>query len=397
MVSDFDKELNISYVDETLPRPSNRLIIKHCLCSYIIYFVIYIFLKYNDFFNDFFVNDLSSLYLILFLCYIFLAPVIYFIFRPKSLYRSHSIDVCNYIYRTTTKLFSKDTAINKNYQDVFSFFIPTYYEKQALMLTFIKMYFGCIMTGLLYKSIPDIINNLQMFYKTFLCFIENFTTPKVFVNFISDNSIDLYVAAVSSFLILDLLVFSFGYITETAFLNNKIRTVDTNLLGVFFCLISYSPFVSITNAFVGSSCVKTVFTLPDYVPSAIVWAIHLLLLLFVILYALSAVALGTKASNLTNRGIVTKFPFNIVRHPAYSTKNLAWVIFSLTFILVDFSSPDFDLKNYVILVISVILSRIAYLIIYYFRAVTEERHLMQDPEYQEYAKKVRWRFIPYII
>ena len=33
-------------------------------------------------------------------------------------------------------------------------------------------------------------------------------------------------------------------------------------------------------------------------------------------------------------------------------------------------------------------------IIYYFRAVTEERHLGQDPEYVEYCKKVKWKFIP---
>jgi protein-S-isoprenylcysteine O-methyltransferase Ste14 len=32
--------------------------------------------------------------------------------------------------------------------------------------------------------------------------------------------------------------------------------------------------------------------------------------------------------------------------------------------------------------------------IYFLRAITEERHLSNDPEYVAYAQKVRYRFIP---
>ena len=35
-------------------------------------------------------------------------------------------------------------------------------------------------------------------------------------------------------------------------------------------------------------------------------------------------------------------------------------------------------------------------IIYYFRAVTEEKHLIADPDYQDYCKRVQYKFIPYI-
>lgn len=35
-------------------------------------------------------------------------------------------------------------------------------------------------------------------------------------------------------------------------------------------------------------------------------------------------------------------------------------------------------------------------IIYYLKAITEERHLIREPEYVEYCKKVKYRFIPYI-
>ena len=40
-------------------------------------------------------------------------------------------------------------------------------------------------------------------------------------------------------------------------------------------------------------------------------------------YALASIALNFKSSNLTNRGIVARGPYAIVRHPAYITKNLA--------------------------------------------------------------------------
>ena len=46
--------------------------------------------------------------------------------------------------------------------------------------------------------------------------------------------------------------------------------------------------------------------------------------------------------------------------------------------------------------ILVTFSTFAWVYIYYLRAITEERHLIKDPEYQEYAKKVKHRFIPKI-
>ncbi len=33
-------------------------------------------------------------------------------------------------------------------------------------------------------------------------------------------------------------------------------------------------------------------------------------------------------------------------------------------------------------------------IIYHLRTITEENHLGKDPDYQEYIKKVKYRYIP---
>ena len=98
-----------------------------------------------------------------------------------------------------------------------------------------------------------------------------------------------------------------------------------------------------------------------------------------------------------NRGTVTCFPYNIVRHPAYICKNTFWIITTLTMFIVDFTKPGFDFGDYFSKLFLAVTSLIGWALIYYFRAVTEERHLIQDPEYREYTKKVKYRFIPGII
>jgi protein-S-isoprenylcysteine O-methyltransferase Ste14 len=40
---------------------------------------------------------------------------------------------------------------------------------------------------------------------------------------------------------------------------------------------------------------------------------------------------------------------------------------------------------------------LAWHVVYILRALTEERHLMRDPDYREYARKVKFRFIPGVI
>src|ERR1044071_5408349 len=85
-------------------------------------------------------------------------------------------------------------------------------------------------------------------------------------------------------------------------------------------------------------------------------------------YAWASLSLGTRCSNLTNRGIVQRGAYRIVRHPAYISKVAAWWI---TLLPVLANNP---------LAIS---GMLVWTAIYYLRAVTEERHLMSDPEYAE--------------
>ena len=115
----------------------------------------------------------------------------------------------------------------------------------------------------------------------------------------------------------------------------------------------------------------------------------ILSLLLIFIYVAASAALFTKGSNLTNRGTVTCFPYNIVRHPAYITKVLGWVIGSIPVVAKILHSEH--VVKYLALYI---IGAITMTFIYYVRALTEERHLSRDPEYRAYMKKVKYQFIP---
>jgi protein-S-isoprenylcysteine O-methyltransferase Ste14 len=122
--------------------------------------------------------------------------------------------------------------------------------------------------------------------------------------------------------------------------------------------------------------------------------IHIILnisiLILMSIYTRASISLWLKASNLTNRWIIKKWPYKYIRHPAYITKNLAWWIWWLPFIISNIHSSNYKMFFITILSLS------AWSFIYYLRAITEENHLNKDKEYLKYKKKVKYKFIPKI-
>ena len=57
-------------------------------------------------------------------------------------------------------------------------------------------------------------------------------------------------------------------------------------------------------------------------------------------------------------------------------------------------SPGFDVPGFFALLPIFAVRLIGSNVIYGLRAITEERHLMREPHYRDYCKKVPWRFIP---
>ena len=393
----FDEKLNISYIPQNTPKPDNQLILKHYFCSIQIYGFIIILYWLNPFFSSA-PLEVKLFYSFFFLAYVFIAPIIYFTVRPKSIHNSHSIEICNYITRifiSKTKLSKLNISEIKNFLEYFK---PTYREKQSLMLIFIKTFFGILMVQSLYVNLDGLHMNLKYFFEIAQSLVMYFTkhTTTLAQAFPNQYRQFLYEQSITILYTIDLAIFSFGYLTELSIFKNKIRTVETTAAGIFFCLACYSPFVMATNSFLGWNQNDVTAAFGDET-SALTWSIRLIALCFLTIYVAASAALGTKGSNLTNRGTVTCFPYNIVRHPAYICKNTFWIITTLTMFIVDFTKPGFDFGDYFSKLFLAVTSLIGWALIYYFRAVTEERHLIQDPEYRAYTKKVKYRFIPGII
>ena len=218
--------------------------------------------------------------------------------------------------------------------------------------------------------------------------VGNFNAIRFKLNFFASHDLDLwsmqffndhfYGLALASIFLIDTGFFAFGYLFEASWLKNKIRSVDTTFFGWLVALACYPPFTDAiakwapwhTNDYAWFGSTETTF------------AMRVLLLLLLVGYVSATVSLGTKCSNLTNRGIVTGGAYAIVRHPAYICKNLFWWIVLIPAI------PHTPFA---------VLGMIFWTVVYFFRAITEERHLMKDPEYQSYCQQVKWRFVPGLI
>src|SRR5574344_2824064 len=100
----FDKHYNVSYVDPSLPVPDNHLLLKHYLCSALIYSFATLLFLFNPFYQNivnakYFGINFNAVIPLLFLAYLLIAPICLYIFKPRTVYVSHSISIINYLLR----------------------------------------------------------------------------------------------------------------------------------------------------------------------------------------------------------------------------------------------------------------------------------------------------------
>ena len=232
----------------------------------------------------------------------------------------------------------------------------------AILSIFLKFYYIPIMLSFLIGNFQDIVRLWHAMPFNLLTF----------------NAFNIwgYYLLLSLILLIDTAIFAFGYIFEAKWLKNEIKSVDPYLSGWLFALICYPPFNNTIDTFLKTGySVNTIFTAP------LLFCFLICALFFYFIYLWATLALWTKASNLTNRGIVSSGPYGFVRHPAYIAKNLAWWLERTPFITTWVGFLSILIWNF----------------IYMMRALTEERHLLSDIKYRKYVKKVRWRFIPGLI
>ena len=175
---------------------------------------------------------------------------------------------------------------------------------------------------------------------------------------------------------IDTLYFAIGYLVEHPKLNNVVKSVEPTLLGWAVALASYPPFNSISAGYLNWYS-SDYFYFPNYLVDM---SLKIVAVVCLALYLWATLTLGLKSSNLTNRGIVTNGAYKYIRHPAYTGKLVVWWITSLQ----RFS-------------VGMVLSMTAWTILYGMRAITEERHLIVDPDYKKYVTKTKFRFIPGVI
>ena len=233
-------------------------------------------------------------------------------------------------------------------------------EKVAFLFVVVKIFFIPIM--------------LNFFFNNYFSFKNQFSQLNIsslFSVYGFNNLISPF--ALTTIFLVDTLWFSFGYMFEAGILKNTIRSVEPTFLGWAVTLACYPPFNTFLVGYID-------WFANDYVifsTPIITTIIRIIIIFLLLIYVGASLSLGTRCSNLTNRGIVTRFPYSIIRHPAYISKNLAWW---LTIIPVA-SIPA-------------ILSMSAWSFIYHLRTITEEKHLSADADYIEYKKKVKWKYIP---
>jgi protein-S-isoprenylcysteine O-methyltransferase Ste14 len=168
-----------------------------------------------------------------------------------------------------------------------------------------------------------------------------------------------------------------GYVVTFKPLDAQIRSANPYLAGWVAALACYPPFQLMNQGgplFYQASTAEWSYWMQG--SQTLLWLWAGLLVFLTGVYAWATVAFGIRFSNLTYRGVLTNGPYRFTRHPAYLSKNLFWWASVLPFLVTSGSMLD-GLRNSVCLLIVNA--------IYYWRARTEEAHLLaEDPKYRAY-------------
>ncbi len=196
---------------------------------------------------------------------------------------------------------------------------------------------------------------------------------------IYQNPVQLGLVLIALLFVIDVQIGTVGYLFTMRPLDAHIRSGNPFLGGWLAALICYPPFVW---GIIGNGQVLSYehnvegwgFWFDGSPTLLWVWAAWLVFLTAV--YAWATVAFGIRFSNLTYRGVLTNGPYRYTRHPAYLSKNLFWWCSVMPFLVTNGSLTDAIRNTFFLLAVNAI---------YYWRARTEEAHLLtEDPKYREY-------------
>ncbi len=191
------------------------------------------------------------------------------------------------------------------------------------------------------------------------------------------NPVMLVNALVTVMFLVDVQLATVGYLLTMKPLDAHIRTANPFLAGWLAALMCYPPFILMNNNGLFDYHVATAeWNIWFGAHPKLLYAWGAMLVVLTGIYAWATMAFGLRFSNLTHRGILTHGPYRWTKHPAYLSKNAYWWLSALPFLVTNGSASDAIRNTLIVTLVSAI---------YYWRAKTEEKHLMADPAYQEYA------------
>lgn len=362
---------------EAEARPSTACALKHYLASAGLYGLLMVVLALNPWFRGLLSIEFDGVtgmrvYWWLYLAYLVLALPVYLAIRPASLAESKSLLILGALGRAIRTALAR---LRRAPAPALALSDP---EKNALMFLAVKLFYGPLM---LYSAFTDLRACQELNH-----------TPRI-AEFV--GRLDwLYILLVHLVFFSDSCLFFFGYHTEAGFLRNKIRCVETNVWGILVCIMCYPPFNQVTMSVFGGSFDNPYIVVAGNFRSVWTWGLRGAALLSLLLLISASASLFTRASNLTNRGIVSWGPYRYVRHPGYLGKNLFWLMTLLPAFVPNTAGAQFSWLNYWLSCLCVLCGFLCWGTVYFLRAVTEERFLGRDPEYAAYCQRVKWRFIP---
>lgn len=256
------------------------------------------------------------------------------------------------------------------------------YDKKAARALLVKMFFGPLMTVFFCDQFPHLASNVG--------YVFNWIPQAIASNSYTHNQFnnDFFNLSIALIFSIDVALAWVGYVTSSRWVDNQTASAEPTMLGWMVCIICYPPFQMFLGLYYASPGEREVLQFENQ------WLITLFTAMMVmsyIVYMMATLWFGVRFSNLTNRGIIRKGPFAIIRHPAYASKNFSWWI--VMFPAVIWNATHTGLEIALLQTVGLVLMTW----VYYMRAMTEERHLSLDPVYRDYCKQVRYRFIPGVI
>lgn len=197
------------------------------------------------------------------------------------------------------------------------------------------------------------------------------------ISTIGSNPVALSMGLIELLFVVDVQMAMVGYLVTLKPLDAQIRSANPYVSGWLAALICYPPFILMGDNGPLNYHVNTAdwgYWLDGHPIVLWVWGGWLVFLTGV--YAWATVIFGLRFSNLTYRGVITNGPYGFTRHPAYVSKNLFWWFATMPFLVTSGSFTDIIRNTAIMAMVSGV---------YYWRAKTEEKHLLsEDEKYREY-------------